>query len=181
MNRKLIAKILGTSLVLVLTLVIAGSALAREDENENSSSVKSHATLGWGEMKKLVDSSIKDSAVREAAVTIRANGDFRVSGVTVNSASSSTNVINVSFFGFTRDVNVSGAKIFGGGKEISLGDVQAGDKLNASGNYNVTTRAITVYEIKDVTMRKNVLDIQARIQQLLEMIQKLQDQIRARL
>ena len=179
MNRKLITKILGASLVLVLTLVIAGSALARERENENES--KSQGTVGWGEMKKLTESSVKDSAVGEAAVTIRANGDFRVSGVTVNSASSSSNVINVSFFGFTRDVNVSGAKIFGGGKEISLGDIQAGDKLNAFGNYNVSTRAITVYEIKNVTMRKNTSDIQARIQQLLEMIQKLQEQIRSRL
>jgi len=183
-------------LVLILALVVTGSVLARENENENENSssvsskakeakeesrLKTGATLGWGEMKKLVDSSIKDSAVKEAAVTIRANGDFRVSGVSVNSVNSSTNVINVSFFGFTRDVNVSGAKIFGGGQEISLGDIQAGDKLNASGNYNVTTRAITVYEIKNVTMRKNTLDIQARIQQLLEMIQKLQEQLRSRL
>ena len=177
MNRKLSLKILAGTLVAVFVFTAFSFAFAKEDENEN----KSQRTIGWGEMKKLVDSSIKDSAVGEAAVTIRANGDFRVSGVTVNSVSSSTNAINVSFFGFSRDVNVSGAKIFGGGKEIPLGDIQAGDKLNASGNYNVTTRAITVYEIKDVTMRKNTLDIQARIQQLLEMIQKLQEQLRSRL
>jgi len=183
MNRKLITKILGASLVLVLTLVIAGSALANENENESSNSVRSKAkeasqsktggTLGWGEMKKLSDYDKEENRRGEAAV-VKANGDFRVNGVTANSVNASSSLINVTFFGITRDVNVSGVKIMGGGRALSLSDVQAGDKLNAAGNYNATTKVITVYEIQDVTSRtQNISEIQKRIQQLMDMINAL--------
>lgn len=113
---------------------------------------------------------------------IRPNGDFRVTGVTVNSISTSTNTLNVSFFGFTRDVNISGAQIFArGGAAITISDIRAGDKLVATGNFNSSTKALTVKQIRDVSLeRSNAADnLQQRINQLLELVKKLQDQLNA--
>jgi len=113
------------------------------------------------------------------SVIMKSNGDFKVSGVTVNSVSTSTNVLNVSFFGFTRDVNVGGVKIIGGGNMITLADIQPGDKLTGRGNFNESTRAITVSEIRDVSFTsRNTTNIRARIQELWDLIQKLQNQLK---
>ena len=173
MNKKLFAKILGVVMIAVLAVVALNVAFA-ENDNSSTSAVKSKGgTLGWGEMKKLSDYD-KEESKSGQAVIIRANGDFRVNGVTANSVNASSSLINVTFFNFTRDVNVSGAKIMGGGRAISLSDIQAGDKLNAAGNYNASTKVITVYEIQDITARtQNISEIQKRIQQLMDMINAL--------
>jgi len=183
MKNRLFAKILGVSLVLVLTFIIAGSALANENENGNLNNgskagealqLKTGPMLGWGQFKKLSDYDKEENKVGQQAVVIRANGDFRVNGVIANSVNASSSLINVTFFGFTRDINVSGAKIIGGGRVLSLSDIQPGDKLNAVGNYNAATKVITVYEIQDVTLRsQNISEIQKRIQQLMDMINAL--------
>ncbi len=173
MNKKLLAKILGVAMIAIFA-VVAFNVASAENDDDSMSVVKSKgATLGWGEMKKLSDYDKEESRSGEAAV-VRANGDFRVNGVTVNSVNASSSIINITFFGITRDVNVSGAKIMGGGRALVLSDIQTGDKLNAAGNYNASTKAITVYEIQDVTSRtQNISEIQKRIQQLIDMINAL--------
>ncbi len=146
---------------------------ARENENDRENS--SQGTMGWGEMKKLNNNDKEDDDKdNKKAAIIEEDGDFKVNGVTVNSVNVSANTINVTFFGFTRDINVSGAKFFSGGKSISLSDIQSGDKLNANGNYNVSTKVVTVEEVQDTTLRtQNISEIQKRIQQLMDMINAL--------
>lgn len=111
----------------------------------------------------------------ESAV-LRPNGDFRVTGVTVNSVSSTTNSINVSFYGFTRDVNIGNAKITGGGKNLSINDIVAGDKISATGTYDKNTRVITVKKIFIINY-KNRSDKEKRIQELMDQIKKLQERL----
>ena len=84
----------------------------------------------------------------------------------------------VEFFGFTREVSVAGARLIGGGKSVTLADFQTGDMLTGKGTFNPTTRAISVQEVHNLSYRNRAsADINARIQALLEMIRKLQEQI----
>lgn len=116
--------------------------------------------------------------VGERAVTMQANGNFHVSGVKVNSVNSSGNMLNVEFFGFNRDVSVAGAKLLGSGKTITLADFQAGDMLRAKGNFNASTKTISVQEIHNLSYNNRATgNIQARINELLELVRKLQTQL----
>lgn len=114
------------------------------------------------------------------AVTMQGDGSYRVSGVKVVSVNVSGNMLTVEFFGFTREVSVAGARIIGGGKQITLADFQAGDILTGKGTFNQTTRAIGVQEVHNLSYRNRAsTDINNRIQALLDMIRKLQEQIQA--
>ena len=114
----------------------------------------------------------------ERAVSMQANGNFNVSGVKVNSVNASGNMLNVEFFGFNRDVNVAGAKLIGGGKTITLADFQAGDMLRARGNFNASTKTISVHEIHNLSHNNRASgNIQTRINELLELVRKLQTQL----
>lgn len=115
----------------------------------------------------------------KTSAEIDANGNFKVTGVTVNSVSSSTNMINVSFFGFTQDVNLAGARLIGAGNAISVGDIQPGDVLSGHGNWNASTKTLTVSQIRDVSYQaRHASDVQSRIQQLWNLIKQLQDQLK---
>lgn len=118
--------------------------------------------------------------VGERAVTMHANGNFRVSGVKVNSVNASGNMLNVEFFGFNRDVSVAGAKFIGGGKTITLADFQAGDMLSGNGNFNSSTKVLTVNEVHNLSYRNRASgDLQLRINELLNLVKKLQEQLNA--
>ena len=113
------------------------------------------------------------------AVTIQGDGSYRVSGVKVVSVNASGNMLTVEFFGFTREVSVAGARLIGGGKQITLADFQVGDMLTGKGTFNQTTRAIGVQEVHNLSYRNRAsTDINNRIQALLEQIRKLQEQIK---
>jgi peptidoglycan hydrolase CwlO-like protein len=115
------------------------------------------------------------------AVIMKGNGEFHVRGAVVNSVNTAGNALNVRFFGFNRDVNVSGAKLIGGGKNITLADFQAGDKLAGRGKYDEANRTITVTEIRNLSYtNRNASDIQKRIEELLKMIRDLQAQMKNR-
>lgn len=118
--------------------------------------------------------------VGERAVTMHGNGNFRVSGVKVNSVNASGNMLNVEFFGFNRDVSVAGAKFIGGGKTITLADFQAGDMLSGNGNFNSSTKVLTVNEVHNLSYRNRASgDLQLRINELLNLVKKLQEQLNA--
>lgn len=161
---------------------IKNVAFAEKENNGNGNKLRITNNLN----KQLNDKEIEKRGLGigvngdQPSVVLRPNGDYRVTGVTVNSVSSSTNTLNVSLFGFSKDVNISGAKIFAkGGGAITINDIKVGDKLISIGNYNSSTKVITVNEIRDISITKagNDSAIQQRIQQLLEMIKKLRDQI----
>lgn len=113
------------------------------------------------------------------AVTMQADGSFRVSGVVVKSVNVDGKKITVEFFGFTREVSVAEARFIGGGQTITLADVKEGDNLTARGRFDVATKVIHVAEIHDLTYKtRRSGDIQARIQELLEMIRQLQERVK---
>lgn len=114
----------------------------------------------------------------ENSVMIRADGEFRVHGVKVNSVSASSSMLNVSLFGFSRDVNVAGAKLIGGGQAISLSEFKAGDVLAATGRFDAQAKAITVSEINNLSSRKDTSAIESRIEELLKMVRRLQEQLK---
>ena len=112
------------------------------------------------------------------AVTMQGDGSYRVSGVKVVSVNASGNMLMVEFFGFTREVSVAGARLIGGGKNITLADFKAGDILTGKGTFNQSTKAIGVQEIRNLSYRNRVSDdINSRIQALLDQIKKLQERI----
>ena len=108
-------------------------------------------------------------------VIVRDNGDFRVRGAVVNSISEANNTVNVTFYGFTRDVSLAGAKLIGGGSEIKLSDFRTGDKLAAHGNFNELTKSLTIKEVHNISYNRGVRtgDIEKRINELLKMIEEL--------
>lgn len=172
-----IGSVLGV-IALALVLVIPFGASAESDkpakglEKATQAIQKMDAKLS-GDLEKAW--KIGDN---EHSVMIRANGEFRVHGAKVNSVSDS--VLNVSLFGFSRDVNVAGAKLIGGGNALSLADFKAGDVLVATGKFDAQAKTITVSEIHNLSFRKDTSTIEARIAELLKMVRQLQNQLKNR-
>lgn len=169
MKEKLYLKISAITAVFVIAIILSFSLIANANEDESD------------DVWKTADRWWKTGVASEHArsVTMKANGDFIVSGVVVNSVSSSTDTINVRFYGFDRDINVAGAKIIGGGQRITIADFNPGDVLFGRGNYNESTRVITVSEIKNLSYRtRHVTSIQARIQELLDLVRQLQEKLK---
>jgi hypothetical protein len=163
-----------------LALIISIGTVFAESENNNKTSDKEYkttATAITSNSKEKENSGYGVSGTEQTA-TLKPNGDFKVTGVKVNSVSASTNTLNVSLYGISRDINVGNAKISGGSKKITINDIMAGDVLYGSGNYNANTKTATISEITNVTYKTRASsDIQAQINKLLEMIKQLQAQI----
>lgn len=183
---KMIRKIvfLGACAFVLGSLVAMPMVRAEESNRSETAKHKLEKKVEKAEKKlgRLEDSFERfheEKDVPGRAVILRDNGDFRVRGVVVNSVSASTSVLTVSYFGFSRDVNVAGAKLIGGGREIQLSDFKAGDTLSASGNLNESTRAITVKEIHNHSFVRNgrIDEIQKRIDELLKMIDALRSKL----
>lgn len=119
------------------------------------------------------------SGTGQQSGTLKPDGSFKVTGVLVNSVNASTSVISVSYFGFVRDVNFSGAKLYGGGKQITVADIKVGDILFGQGTFNKDTKTITVERATDQTLRKRngVESIQSKIKDLEDLINKLKQSL----
>lgn len=112
------------------------------------------------------------------SASLRPDGSFNVTGVKVNSVDAASGSVNVTLFGFSRTVTISGATIMGSGKAISMSDIQAGDVLAAMGTFNVASHAISVSRVMDVSyVQRNNTNIQSKIQELLQMVRSLQAQL----
>jgi hypothetical protein len=182
MNKKLIVGLL-TGLFIVSLAVGLSVNSAFADNNKNEKGKDNGLHLG-NILGKISDDDAEKVGLglsvdtKESAV-LKSDGSFRITGVKVNSVSSSNNVLNISFFGFSRDINVSGAKIIGAGQMVTIGDIQPGDILTGSGKFDRNTHIITVDEIRDVSFVRVVQTnmLQQRIDDLLNLVKKLQDQL----
>lgn len=182
------SKILLGALLAVLISTVAIVAYAEDDdEDRKMDRMEKKMEKSVNQMERKLESfegriehawGLNDGNKR--AVTMQHDGTYRVGGVEVKAVNASSQMLTVEFFGFTRDVSVTGAKLIGGGRTITLADFQVGDKLMGRGSFNPTTRAITVHEVHNLSYRNRASsDIQARIQELLDMIRKLQEQIQS--
>ncbi len=116
------------------------------------------------------------------SVSLKSNGDFSVTGVKVNSVDASSTSVNVTFYGFVRTISLAGAVITGAGQTIAVSDIQPGDILSASGNFNEATHVLNVASVVDVSsISKANAGIQAQINSLLQFVQQLQAQLSAML
>lgn len=113
------------------------------------------------------------------SVVMRQDGSFRVTGAVVNSVNGYS--VNVSLYGFSRDVSLAGAELTGSGGSITMSDIKAGDKLSARGVYNKTTKVITVTKVLDISSKKSseMANIEARINELFALLEKLRAQLKA--
>ncbi len=196
MKKYLIAGLVSLAAVSALVVFPVNKSHA---DNENGGNVTStQSEMGIGHAVKAIEQSqgedkgigsivsaiargrsdSEDNNSTQESVTMNANGDFKVTGVKVNSVASSTNTVNVSFYGFSRDINLGNAKLIAGGNTIAIGDIQAGDILSASGNFNESTHIIAVSQVNDISyQQKNVSNIQQQIDNILQMIRDLQAQL----
>ncbi len=150
----------------------SGSGQANASSNENHGSIVSQVARGDNQGESESESSIQESA------SVKSNGDFSVTGVKVNSVDASSNSVNVSLYGLSKTVSLAGVGIVGSNQPISASDIQVGDILSGSGNYNEQTHAVTISRVVDNSYTtRNVSNIQAQIQHLLDLIQQLQAQI----
>ena len=173
--------------VLSLVVVSAYPRLVSADQGESEGSGNSQASAVSTENHGSVVSAVaegnsqeseSESSTQESA-SIKSNGDFSVTGVTVNSVDASSNSVNVSLYGLSKTVSLAGASIMGSNQTISVSDIQVGDILSGSGNYNEATHAVTISRVVDNSYtNRNVSNIQAQIQHLLDLIQQLQAQIK---
>lgn len=179
-------KVLIGMVVAMLVSVVGVGVYAENDDNATMHSIDKKAEKRLDKVEKHLESfenkiesawSVNDGNKR--AIIMQGDGSYRVSGVRVVSVNASGNMLTVEFFGFTREVSVAGARIIGGGKQITLADFQAGDVLMAKGTFNQNPKEIGVQEVHNLSYRNRASsDINARIQALLEMIRKLQEQIK---
>ncbi len=184
MNKKILAAVGGLA-VLALFGAFFGAKITRADDNGNAngqssdganhgaavSQVARAVSVGEAEQNGL-GGSMNESA------SLKADGSFTVTGVKVNAVDAASNSATVTLYGFTHTVNLSGAAITGGGRMITLADIQPGDTLSGSGTFDEATHAITVSSVNDLSYAsQNTANIQAQIQQLLQLLQKLQAQV----
>ena len=181
---------------LALAVGVVSQAFADNEGNDNGNGTKMGQMMQSNSASNMMDKMTENmdegfggmglklesiNGNRDAeSVVIKPNGDFRVTGAVVNSISSSTSMLNARLFSFSRDINLAGAQIYGANHPISLGDIQPGDKLMATGNFNESTHAITVSQINDTSYTtRNTSDIQTRIQALMQIVNQLQAQLKA--
>ncbi len=164
-------------------------ASAKNDNGNNDSEGDNHTTMmgdhggmniRMGNHNDNDEGDMENDSAEHQSVKINANGDFTVTGAVVNSVSSSTNMVNASLYGLSKDVNLGSATLVGRGHAITISDISVGDKVSAKGNYNAATRTITVSELHDISFKsREIQDIQSKIQALLDMVRKLQDQLKS--
>ncbi len=164
MNKKIITSMFAVLAIFALIVGVSSihHASAKGDNHDND------------------EGDMENNSAERQSVKIGANGDFAVTGAMVNSVSSSTNTINASLYGLSRDVNLGNATLVGRGHTITISDIAVGDKVSAKGNYNAATKAIMVSELHDISFKsREIQGIQAKIQELLDMIRKLEDRLRS--
>jgi hypothetical protein len=180
------------SILAVLALVVISihpkivSADKNESEGEGNNQTSSISTENHGSVVSQMarqnegenkGSNEGENNIQESA-SLDSNGDFNVTGVKVNSIDASSNSVNVSLYGLSKTVSLAGVSIIGSNQTISVSDIQVGDILSGSGNYNEATHAITISKVIDNSYTtRNVSSIQAQIQHLLDLINQLQAQI----
>lgn len=178
MKKVIILSIASIMVVLLAVVLVSNQAHAEDGKNKSTgNSISSTSGLKLG-LTKMDDEGLKLGDTQES-ISVRPNGDFQITGVTVVSVDASGTTITGTLFGITRTVNVSGAVLMGGRAIISLGDIKSGDKLSADGNFNESTKTVMVKHINDVSYKKtqDASNLQARIQQLLDLVAKLQAQL----
>lgn len=133
--------------------------------------------------KGLRDDDSKWGGTQESVI-IRPSGEFRLTGVHVNSVDSVGMMLSGGLYGFSKDVSVAGAELHArNGRVLSLGDIKVGDKLIVRGNWDRTSHVITVKYIRDVSVVNDPAasaKIQSRIDELLKMIAALQAKLHGR-
>ena len=167
-------------------MIVATAGVARvyaRDDNEGSDR-NMYATTksgdGMGQQEREGENGQGDQMETKESASLHSDGSFTVTGVKVNSVDAASGSLNVALFGFSRTVTVSGATIVGAGRTISVGDIQPGDMLTAAGVFNETNRSISVSRVMDVSFaQRNTVNVQSKIQQLLQMVQALQAQLQA--
>ncbi len=188
MTKKILFFAVSMFAVLALVAVSVHPKVVSADQNENedsgSNQTSSVSTENHGSIVSQVaqgnnqgNESESESSTQESA-SVKSNGDFSVTGVKVNSVDASSNSVNVSLYGLSKTVSLAGASIIGSNQNIAVSDIQVGDVLSGSGNYNESTHAVTISRVVDNSYTsRNVSSIQAQIQHLLDLIQQLQAQI----
>lgn len=174
----------------MLAVVAAFTAMSQAHADDSSSSsqgdgasaqVQNHGAVVSQVAQINQEAEQSQNQQAQPSVSIDQSGHFTVTGVTVNSVDTGANTLTVSLYGFTRTINVSGAAITGAGQtNLSLSNIQAGDVLSGTGTFDPTSHEITVSTIVDTSYTvRNRANIQAQINQLLQLLQQLQAQVQS--
>lgn len=116
-----------------------------------------------------------DKAPMSMAITSQKKATF----INVNLEAISGTNLTVKIFGLTFTVDASGAKIYGGGKEMTISDLKVGNKLLIKGIVDETTGVIKATRIHDRSFHSTTItNIRARIQELLKQIEELRAKLR---
>src|SRR3989344_3872129 len=168
---RIISAITGTAIL--LSGVSAMSAFAESDNNKGNamSGIKAEKFVGS-------EDKVNEFADRSESVNIKPNGEFKLTGV--KAVSVSGNSLTGSLYGLTLTVDVGSAKIIGGNSTIAFNEIKAGDVLVVWGTLNKDTKAVSLSKIHILSYsnRGELSRIQARINELLEMLRKLQEKLR---
>lgn len=127
-----------------------------------------------------------------ASISVNPEGDVRLTGAEVTALPGTQ--ITVKLWGWNFTVDRSNAQIIGRvnlpttvaptNMEVSTvpgADINVGDKLLIRGTVNSATGVVTASWIRNLSLQqRGVADIQGRINQLLQLLQQLQAQLRAR-
>lgn len=169
--------------VLAIALLLGASTMAFAREAEPNDDKKGNNGNQIQSVLKSDNSVIKQDGA--ARLTVDPNGKFSASGLVVNSNSTTVTggvaagTINVKFFGFNFNMRVINAGIEGGSATSTVTEIAVGDKLLVTGSIDQTTGVITAERIVDQTLAtRRTGDIQARITELLRIVDQLREQLR---
>lgn len=176
-------------LPLVFGLVVAGyflvnysKAQAVGEDDEGIEGVGEASELGEKAEKlleKLEKKELPDVWVPSSLV-ITAKGKTTLVNVDLTAVATTTTgtttgaTLTIKIFGLSFTVDASGARIIGGGKELSVSDLKAGDKLLIKGVIDESTGVIKASRIQDRTIQKEAISgLRGKIQELMNLIKEL--------
>lgn len=181
MNKKIFLGIVIFAMIISLTPSLFTADKAFAENNGNGKAL--------GKEKDIIVKDEEDDFLKQTqeSVIINPNSKVRLSGAKLESVVSSTGIMTVNVFGIRFNVNGVNARIINKrGVTATLNDFLIGDSLSIDGIINRDTGAISATKIANQSLQfravgqGNVSNLEKRIQELLDLLSRLQEQFRQR-
>lgn len=177
MNKKKLLIVFPAILALVgVSYFLVSNQIVKAQENQ----AENEQTVAEEQIDKLVGRLEKEELrLEKAPVSMMITPGKKVTFVNVSLDGIEGTDLTVKIFGLAFKVDASTAKIYGGGKDLTLSDLKVGDKLLIKGTIDENTGKITATRIHDRSVHKTAItNLRARIEELTRLLEQLRARLR---
>jgi len=151
-----------------------------DEEDEDEEDEVQDAEKLFDQLTKRLEKAELRLEKAPASMVITSKGRITMVNVNLEAIDEDSQVLTVDLHGLAFEIDASEAKIYGGGKLLTIGDLEVEDKLLIKGAVDEDTGTIEASRIYDRSShRQSVQNLRLRIQELLERIEELQAQLQS--